>query len=302
MENTFSQGRTSRVVVLLLFLGLGLFFILYSQVSADSNSHTKVDKVSVSQLDSQGLYELMSREKSSFNEKEKQIIQERIDKLDFGELYEVIAIKINEENKVIRSSRKSEYKKSLNDANLEAYRRVVNVLGEDTKVRDISESQFTQTFKGVVKNDSALENIISFTGSKLGENTIVGSFDKPSLIADALQIDSVQAGGGFCDFDDRWPHKAVAQWKIGSFHVATGIDRVKNEPNEFPCDYRVHFHAHHWVTSDGWDWFDFQMVNHHGGVEYSHSGDRVIVGYGSAARWGNLNEWSVKHGTIMRTW
>ncbi|MEX0594929.1 MAG: hypothetical protein WD512_00380 [Candidatus Paceibacterota bacterium] len=117
-----------------------------------------------------------------------------------------------------------------------------------------------------------------------------------------LRIQNTYAAGGNCDYDTRWPKFARAEIKSGLRYTATGISRVKNDPNENPCDYRVHFNARNWIMVDGCDSIYFRMVSHHGGVNYSSSGDRVIVGYGSAVLGGNFNEWAVRHGLVMRDW
>jgi len=252
-------------------------------------------------------YDILLKNKAELTKEETNLASKMLDNITMEEMAVVVEEKVERQinkvtnKKVNRFDR--EYERTYLKSNVELYRKAVEKVGKTKKFKEVNSDEFEKTMKESLLKDKKLSEIISFTGEKLGENTLLGSYSPKNKLLSFLRIESANAAGGNCDYDNRWPNWATAKWQSGSYHTATGIDRVKNDPNEYPCDYRVHFNARSWKTADGYDWIDYQMmVNWHGGVNYSQSGDRVIVGHGSAVAAGNFNSWAVRHGIIMRTW
>ena len=202
-----------------------------------------------------------------------------------------------------KNSLEKKYEEAYLKAHIDLYKKAVKKIGKTKKFNEVDSKYFEDMMKQTLIEDKDMKNLITFTGKKLGENTLIGSYNKNNQLLSFLRIQNSYAAGGNCDYDNRWPKFAKAHKKFGSYHTATGVSRVKNDPNENPCDYRVHFNTKQWVTADGYDWIDFSlMVRHNGGPSYSQSGDRVLIGHGSATAAGNFNEWAVRHGIVMRNW
>lgn len=251
-------------------------------------------------------YDLLLKSRVELTQQESVKVEKIMSEITMDEMSLVVEQKVlrqigNVTNKK-RNTLEKEYETAYLKAHIDLYKKVVKKIGKTKKINEVDSKSFEDMMKQTLIEDKDMKNLITFTGKKLGENTLIGSYSNNNQLLSFLRIQNTYAAGGNCDYDDRWPKFARAHKKFGSYHTATGVSRVKNDPNENPCDYRVHFNARQWVTADGYDSIDFWMIEHHGGVNYSSSGDRVIVGHGSALKGGNFNEWAVRHGIIMRTW
>jgi hypothetical protein len=252
-------------------------------------------------------YDLLLKSKVELTQEESEKAEKIMKEITMDEMSLVVEQKVLRQIDRVTNKKKNSLEKKYEEAYLKAhidlYKKVVKKIGKTKKINEVDSKYFEDMMKQTLIEDKYMTDLITFTGKKLGENTLIGSYNKNNQLLSFLRIQNSYAAGGNCDDDNRWPKFARAERKSGLRYTATGISRVKNDPNENPCDYRVHFNARQWVTADGYDWIDFSlMVRHNGGPSYSQSGDRVLIGHGSATAAGNFNEWAVRHGIVMRNW
>ncbi len=111
---------------------------------------------------------------------------------------------------------------------------------------------------------------------------------------------SIMAGGK-CDYVSDWPKFVPAKWRTKPYYRGSSCNRVKNDPNEWPCDYRIYIKSRKYKEVDGLSVAAYMVVKHHGGLSASKNLDRFIIGYGSVILWGIPSEWWLIHYIIFRT-
>ncbi|MEA2098349.1 MAG: hypothetical protein U9P70_04745 [Patescibacteria group bacterium] len=75
---------------------------------------------------------------------------------------------------------------------------------------------------------------------------------------------------------------------------------MKNDPNEWPCDFRLHINSGNYSEVDGLSYAAWYVVSYHNGLDGSSNRDRYIVGFGSALKYGVPFEWYLRDYIIFR--
>lgn len=121
-----------------------------------------------------------------------------------------------------------------------------------------------------------------------------------SQLNNIFGIQSASAAGGDCEYIASWPTWASAVWRDYYNDRPYSADRVKNDPNEWPCDFRLYITSRNYNEVDGLSLAAWYVVSYHGGLAGSANRDRYIVGYGSALIYGVPFEWYLRDYIIFR--
>lgn len=171
------------------------------------------------------------------------------------------------------------------------YQKVEDRFGVGKNIYNTPKEQILQLFNELSDNDLVTKSLINNI-----ENT-----STVSQINNILGIQSASAAGGNCEYVASWPTFANAVWRYTSAYKPYSADRVKNDPNEWPCDFRLYITSRNYREVDGLSYAAWYVVAYHGGLNGSANHDRYIVGYGSALIYGVPFEWYLRDYIIFRT-
>jgi len=171
------------------------------------------------------------------------------------------------------------------------YQKVEERFGSGKNIYNMPKEQILQLFNDLSNNDPAVKSLI-----KNIENT-----GAVSQINNFLGIQSASAAGGNCEYVASWPTHVNAVWRNTYTNRPYAADRVKNDPNEWPCDFRLYIGSNNYREVDGLSYAAWYVVAYHNGLDGSANRDRYIVGYGSALIYGVPFEWYLRDYIIFRT-
>ena len=171
------------------------------------------------------------------------------------------------------------------------YQKVEERFGIGKNIFNVPKDQVLQLFNELNNNDTFIKSLIND----------IENVDNISWVDNILGIQSASAAGGNCEYVAAWPTWANAVWRNYYNNKPYNADRVKNDPNEWPCDFRLHITPSSYREVDGLTLAAWFVVSYHGGLSGSSSRDRYIVGYGSALIYGVPFEWYLRNYIIFRT-
>lgn len=171
------------------------------------------------------------------------------------------------------------------------YQKVEERFGAGKNIYNTPKEQILQLFNELSSNDSTVKTLIKDIE---GISTV-------SKVSNLLGIQSASAAGGNCEYVASWPTFANAVWRNTYTNRPYGADRVKNDPNEWPCDFRLSITSRNYREVDGLSYAAWYVVAYHGGLSGSANHDRYIVEYGSALIYGVPFEWYLRDYIIFRT-
>lgn len=85
---------------------------------------------------------------------------------------------------------------------------------------------------------------------------------------------------GTCDYQN-FPILVPYEHKYTGYYKAYKVDRVKNGPEDWFCDYRMYIEPRNYRSVDGRSFNAMCAVSKHGGMGATNNKDRFIIGFGS---------------------
>lgn len=171
------------------------------------------------------------------------------------------------------------------------YQKVEERFGKGKNIFNTPPEQIHQLFNELKNNDPVVKSLIDGVE---GVNVI-------SQRNSFLGIKSALATGGNCEYIASWPTWTGAVWRDYGMYSPYNADRVKNDPNESPCDFRLYITSRNYREVDGLSLAAWYVVSYHGGLSGSTNRDRYIVGYWSAFIYGVPFEWYLRDYITFRT-
>lgn len=171
------------------------------------------------------------------------------------------------------------------------YQKIEERFGKDKNIFNLSPEQLDQLFNELSDNDSVVKALIRD----------IENADIFSLQNNFLGVKEASADGGDCDYVASWPTHVNNVWDDYYNARPYSADRVKNDPNEDPCDFRLYINSGNYSEVDGLSYAAWYVVSYHNGLDGSSNRDRYIVGYWSAFFHGVPFEWYLRDYIIFRT-
>ena len=170
------------------------------------------------------------------------------------------------------------------------YQKIEQRFGKDKNIFNTSPKQIDQLFNELRNNDPVIKSLIYD----------IENADISSQQSNLWGVQPASAAGGNCDYVASWPTWVNAVWRDYYHYKPYKADRVKNDPNEWPCDFRLYITPKNYSEVDGLSNAAYWVVSYHGGLSGSANRDRYIVGYGSALRYLVPFEWYLRDSIIFR--
>ncbi len=152
------------------------------------------------------------------------------------------------------------------------YQKIEERFGKGKNIFNMPPEQIGKLFDELKNDDFIVKSLISDI-----ENANISSQQ-----SNLWGIQLASAAGGNCDYVASWPTWTNAVHRSYYYYRSYAVDRVKNDPNENPCDFRLYITPRNYSEVDGRTLAGWCVAQFHGGLSGSASKDRYIVGYGSA--------------------
>ena len=152
------------------------------------------------------------------------------------------------------------------------YQKIEERFGKDKNIYNTPPEQLDQLFNELSNDDPVIKSLIRDI-----ENANISSQQ-----SNLWGIQEASAAGGDCEYVASWPTWTNAVWRDYYYYEPDNADRVKNDPDEWPCDFRLHMIPRNYNEVDGRTLAGWCVASYHNGLSGSANKDRHIVGYGSA--------------------
>jgi len=170
------------------------------------------------------------------------------------------------------------------------YQKIEERFGKDKNIYNTPPEQLDQLFNNLSNDDSVVKSLIRD----------IESANISSQKNNFWDIQEASAAGGNCDYVASWPTWTSAVWRNYYYYRPYNADRVKNDPNENPCDFRLHTTPYNYSEVDGRTLAGWCVAQYHSGLSGSASKDRHIVGYGSALICLAPFDWYLRDNIVFR--
>ena len=268
----------------MLFLVLTLAFVLYSAVSAKTdnvnadNKKIQALRLLAKQMDTPSISE--AQEKNIFNRlaslnRDESLLLKRLWRA------ELVA-------KGVISHAESAGFSTLEKIEIIFSEKIAELFGENATIFNISSDDFALVEKAL-SDDATLINLMYSAEDAFKAETSAST--RAQLIVAASS----------CYYDNNWPKWLSATSYSGTVYKGGGVGRVKNDPNEWPCDFVIYIPANRYTKVTGLNSAARSVVNYSGGLSASPTKDAVIVGYGRVLRYGIPTEDWVRNSSALKS-
>lgn len=269
------KGIISITAIMLLIVGI---FATTTTVLADSKNNQK-------EISFDKDLRLLARQMDSpyDNEKQKNAVSERLAALKPDEVIAFKKIWRNEQ--VLKGTITQEEAlafPALERTEVIFSEKVIELYGEDATIYNISPSEFSAVEKALT-SDAAFKELVYSAESTL-------------IAGKGTQFSTTST----CYYDNNWPQWLTAVPPSGTYFVGGGSGRVKNDPNEWPCDFVIYIPANTYTKVSGATVGAQQVVDYSGGLSASPSRDAVIVGYWRVWLYGTATEDWVRNNILFK--
>jgi hypothetical protein len=235
-----------------------------------SNSHTELNSIAE------------KMDMPLLSEKESRDINIQLSKLKPDEVLELKKLwRLNLVRKGKITDLESKSFPATEKAELIFSQRIREMYGDSATIFNVSFNDFAAVEKSLF-NDSELTDLMRSIETSLA----TAASKSPQLAVTAAST---------CYYDNNWPAWLSETTKSGTMYQAGGSGRVKNDPNEWPCDFVLYIPANTYTKVTGSTTGMQCIVGWSHGLSASPSKDAVIVGYGRALACGSSVESWIKN-------
>lgn len=151
--------------------------------------------------------------------------------------------------------------------------KIAELFGENATIFNISKDDLALVEKALSDDTTLIDLMYSIEESFKAETS---ESTRAQLIVTASS----------CYYDNNWPKWLPATSYSGTMYKGGGVGRVKNDPNEWPCDFVIYIPANRYTKVTGLNSAARRVVNYSGGLSASPTKDAVIVGYNRVLLYG----------------
>lgn len=167
-------------------------------------------------------------------------------------------------------------------------KKIAELFGEDATIFNISSEDFVSV-ELALSTDAVLRELV-----QSAEDAFKAETSDVSANAQLFVTAST------CYYDNNWTQWLSATSYSGTTYKGGGVGRVKNDPNEYPCDFVIYIPANRYTKVTGINSAARNVVNYSGGLSASPSKDAVIVGYNRVLLYGIPTEDWVRNYIVFK--